>query len=111
MSSNIATIVLVIGVVVAVLLLALLVSVNKLGSRVAEAAQPAAAAKPAAAKSDAAPSIVVAPQIEAGIPSDVVAAIMAAVYTMGNGKYVLKSVRRGTNGWARAGVSDVTAPF
>ena len=52
-----------------------------------------------------------APQVEAGIPGDVVAAIMAAIYSMGNGKYVLKAVRRGKNGWGKAGVNDTTAPF
>ena len=52
-----------------------------------------------------------APQVEQGIPADVVAAIMAAIYSMGNGKYVLKAVRRGKNGWGKAGVNDTTAPF
>ncbi len=66
-------------------------------------AKPAAPVKPAAA----AP----APQVEAGIPGDVVAAIMAAITAMGNGKYVLKAVRRGNNSWGKAGVSDTTAPF
>ena len=51
------------------------------------------------------------PQVEQGIPADVVAAIMAAIYSMGNGKYVLKAVRRGKNGWGKAGVNDTTAPF
>ena len=70
------------------------------------AAKPAApAAKPAAAQAPA------APQVEQGIPADVVAAIMAAIYSMGNGKYVLKAVRRGKNGWGKAGVNDTTAPF
>ena len=44
-------------------------------------------------------------------PGDVVAAIMAAIYSMGNGKYVLKAVRRSKNGWGKAGVNDTTAPF
>ena len=59
----------------------------------------------------AAPAKAAAPQVEAGIPGDVVAAIMAAIYSMGNGKYVLKAVRRGKNGWGKAGVNDTTAPF
>ena len=50
-------------------------------------------------------------RVEQGIPADVVAAIMAAIYSMGNGKYVLKAVRRGKNGWGKAGVNDTTAPF
>ena len=66
--------------------------------------------KPAAAPA-AAPAKAAAPQVEAGIPGDVVAAIMAAIYSMGNGKYVLKAVRRGKNGWGKAGVNDTTAPF
>ena len=66
------------------------------------------AAKPAAAPvQQAAP----APQVEEGIPGDVVAAIMAAIHAMGNGKYTLKAVRRGKNGWGKAGVNDTTAPF
>ena len=58
-----------------------------------------------------APAKAAAPQVEAGIPGDVVAAIMAAIYSMGNGKYVLKAVRRGKNGWGKAGVNATTAPF
>lgn len=71
-------------------------------------AAPAPAAKAAAAQ---APAAAPAPQVEAGIPGDVVAAIMAAIHAMGNGKYVLKAVRRGNNGWGKAGVNDTTAPF
>ena len=52
-----------------------------------------------------------APQVEEGIPGDVVAAIMAAIHAMGNGKYTLRAVRRGTNGWGKAGANDTTAPF
>ena len=72
-----------------------------------EAAAPKAAAKPAAPVQQAAP----APVVEDGIPGDVVAAIMAAIYAMGNGKYTLKAVRRAANGWGKAGVNDTTAPF
>ena len=52
-----------------------------------------------------------APVVEEGIPGDVVAAIMAAIHAMGNGKYTLKAVRRSRNGWSKAGVNDTTAPF
>ena len=52
-----------------------------------------------------------APQVEEGIPGDVIAAIMAAIHAMGNGKYTLKAVRRSKNGWGNAGVNDTTAPF
>ena len=71
------------------------------------AAAPKAAAKPAAPVQQAAP----APVVEEGIPGDVVAAIMAAIHAMGNGKYTLKAVRRAANGWSKAGVNDTTAPF
>lgn len=64
-------------------------------------------AKPAAPVQQAAP----APVVEEGIPGDVVAAIMAAIHAMGNGKYTLKAVRRSRNGWSKAGVNDTTAPF
>ncbi len=74
----------------------------------AKAAAPKApAAKPAAPVQQAAP----APVVEEGIPGDVVAAIMAAIHAMGNGKYTLKAVRRSKNGWGKAGVNDTTAPF
>ena len=33
------------------------------------------------------------------------------IHAMGNGKYTLKAVRRGKNGWGKAGVNDTTAPF
>ena len=81
---------------------------KKAAAKAASAAQPAAPVKQAAAP---APAKAAAPQVEAGIPGDVVAAIMAAIYSMGNGKYVLKAVRRGKNGWGKAGVNDTTAPF
>ena len=51
-----------------------------------EPAAPKAAAKPAAPVQQAAP----APVVEEGIPGDVVAAIMAAIHAMGNGKYTLR---------------------
>ena len=67
------------------------------------------AAKPAAPVQQAAAAP--APQVEEGIPGDVIAAIMAAIHAMGNGKYTLKAVRRSKNGWGNAGVNDTTAPF
>lgn len=74
----------------------------------AKAAAPKApAAKAAPVQQAAAP----APVVEEGIPGDVVAAIMAAIHAMGNGKYTLKAVRRAANGWSKAGVNDTTAPF
>ena len=84
----------------------------KAAPKAAAKAAPKAAAKPAApAAKPAAAQAPAAPQVEQGIPADVVAAIMAAIYSMGNGKYVLKAVRRGKNGWGKAGVNDTTAPF
>ena len=87
---------------------------KKAAAKAASAAKPAAPVKQAAAPAPApapAPAKAAAPQVEAGIPGDVVAAIMATIYSMGNGKYVLKAVRRGKNGWGKAGVNDTTAPF
>ena len=82
------------------------------GKKAAAKAAPKAAAKPAApVAKPAAAQAPAAPQVEQGIPADVVAAIMASIYSMGNGKYVLKAVRRGKNGWGKAGVNDTTAPF
>ena len=102
-----------------VLLMAIIALEGKIfdGMNAKKAAAPKAAAKPAApaAKPAAAPApapaAAPAPSVEAGIPGDVVAAIMAAVYALGNGKYTLKAVRRGANGWGKAGVNDTTAPF
>lgn len=69
------------------------------------ASKPAAAVKPAAAA---------APAVEQGIPAEVVAAIAAAIASLGGGKYVLRAVRRaghGRSAWGKAGVNDVTSPF
>lgn len=70
----------------------------------AAAAAPAAAAEPEQ------------PEIEEGIPGEVVAAIAAAIHALGGGKYTLRTVRRAghSNGrgvWGKAGVSDTTEPF
>ena len=103
------------GIVLVFLILVLLMAIITLEGKIfdsmnakkkaAKTAAQAPAAKPAAEQ--AAP----APQVEEGIPGDVVAAIMAAIHAMGNGKYTLKAVRRGKNGWGKAGVNDTTAPF
>ena len=77
--------------------------------KAAKEAAKAPAAKPAAPVQQAAAAP--APQVEEGIPGDVIAAIMAAIHAMGNGKYTLKAVRRSKNGWGNAGVNDTTAPF
>ena len=97
-----------------VLLMAIVTLEGKIfdGMNVKKAAAKAAApkapeAKPAAPVQQAAP----APVVEEGSPGDVVAAIMAAIHAMGNGKYTLKAVRRSRNGWSKAGVNDTTAPF
>ena len=103
------------GIVLVFLILVLLMAIITLEGKIFDglgkkkaASKPAAPAKPAAPVQQAAAP---APQVEEGIPGDVVAAIMAAIHAMGNGKYTLKAVRRGTNGWGKAGVNDTTAPF
>ena len=107
------------GIVLVFLILVLLMAIITLEGKIfdglgkkkvaakAAASKPAAPAKPAAPVQQAAP----APQVEEGIPGDVVAALMAAIHAMGHGKYTLQAVRRGKNGWGKAGVNDTTAPF
>ena len=107
------------GIVLVFLILVLLMAIITLEGKIfdsmaakknaVKAAPKAPAAKPAAPVQQAA--AVPAPQVEEGIPGDVVAAIMAAIHAMGNGKYTLKAVRRSKNGWGNAGVNDTTAPF
>ena len=107
------------GIVLVFLILILLMAIITLEGKIfdsmnakkkaAKEAAKAPAAKPAAPVQQAAAAP--APQVEEGIPGDVVAAIMAAIHAMGNGKYTLKAVRRSKNGWGKAGVNDTTAPF
>ena len=111
------------GIVLVFLILVLLMAIITLEGKIfdsmnakkkaAKTAAQAPAAQAPAAKPAAAPvqQAAPAPQVEEGIPGDVVAAIMAAIHAMGNGKYTLKAVRRGKNGWGKAGVNDTTAPF
>ena len=107
------------GIVLVFLILILLMAIITLEGKIfdsmnakkkaAKEAAKAPAAKPAAPVQQAAAAP--APQVEEGIPGDVIAAIMAAIHAMGNGKYTLKAVRRSKNGWGNAGVNDTTAPF
>ena len=107
------------GIVLVFLILILLMAIITLEGKIfdsmnakkkaAKEAAKAPAVQPAAPVQQAAAAP--APQVEEGIPGDVIAAIMAAIHAMGNGKYTLKAVRRGTNGWGKAGVNDTTAPF
>ena len=107
------------GIVLVFLILVLLMAIITLEGKIfdsmaakkkaAKEAAQAPAAKPAAPVQPAAAAP--APQVEEGIPGDVVAVIMAAIHAMGNGKYTLKAVRRSKNGWGNAGVNDTTAPF
>ena len=107
------------GIVLVFLILILLISFFTLEGKIyeemnakkkaAKEAAKAPAVQPAAPVQQAAAAP--APQVEEGIPGDVIAAIMAAIHAMGNGKYTLKAVRRSKNGWGNAGVNDTTAPF
>ena len=107
------------GIVLVFLILILLMAIITLEGKIfdsmnakkkaAKEAAKAPAAQPAAPVQQAAAAP--APQVEEGIPGDVIAAIMAAIHAMGNGKYTLKAVRRSKNGWDNAGVNDTTAPF
>lgn len=107
------------GIVLVFLILILLMAIITLEGKIfdsmnakkkaAKEAAKAPAAQPSAPVQQAAAAP--APQVEEGIPGDVIAAIMAAIHAMGNGKYTLKAVRRSKNGWGNAGVNDTTAPF
>ncbi|HJI17749.1 MAG TPA: OadG family transporter subunit [Oscillospiraceae bacterium] len=107
------------GIVLVFLILILLMAIITLEGKIfdsmnakkkaAKEAAKAPAAQPAAPVQQAAAAP--APQVEEGIPGDVIAAIMVAIHAMGNGKYTLKAVRRSKNGWGNAGVNDTTAPF
>lgn len=107
------------GIVLVFLILILLMAIITLEGKIfdsmnakkkaAKEAAKAPAAQPAAPVQQAAAAP--APQVEEGIPGDVIAAIMAAIHAMGKGKYTLKAVRRSKNGWGNAGVNDTTAPF
>ena len=107
------------GIVLVFLILILLMAIITLEGKIfdsmnakkkaAKEAAKAPAAQPAAPVQQAAAAP--APQVEEGIPGDVIAAIRAAIHAMGNGTYTLKAVRRSKNGWGNAGVNDTTAPF
>lgn len=107
------------GIVLVFLILILLMAIITLEGKIfdsmnakkkaAKEAAKAPAVQPAAPVQQAAAAP--APQVEEGIPGAVIAAIMAAIHAMGNGKYTLKAVRRSKNGWGNAGVNDTTAPF
>ena len=107
------------GIVLVFLILILLMAIITLEGKIfdsmnakkkaAKEAAKAPAVQPAAPVQQAAAAP--APQVEEGIPGDVIAAIMAAIHAMGNGKYTLKAVHRSKNGWGNAGVNYTTAPF
>ncbi|MBD9259429.1 MAG: sodium pump decarboxylase [Faecalibacterium sp.] len=103
------------GIVLVFLILILLMAIITLEGKIFDSMGTKKKAAKEAAKAPAAPvqqaAAAPAPQVEEGIPGDVVAAIMAAIHAMGNGKYTLKAVRRSKNGWGNAGVNDTTAPF
>ena len=107
------------GIVLVFLILILLMAIITLEGKIfdsmnakkkaAKEAAKAPAVQPAAPVQQAAAAP--APQVEEGIPGDVIAAIMAAIHAMGNGKYTLKAVRRSKNGWGNGGLKATTAPF
>ena len=103
------------GIVLVFLILILLMAIITLEGKIFDSMGTKKKAAKEAAKAPAAPvqqaAAAPAPQVEEGIPGDVIAAIMAAIHAMGNGKYTLKAVRRSKNGWGNAGVNDTTAPF
>ena len=106
------------GIVLVFLILILLMAIITLEGKIFDSMNAKKKAAKEAAKAPAAHAAPVqqaaaapAPQVEEGIPGDVIAAIMAAIHAMGNGKYTLKAVRRSKNGWGNAGVNDTTAPF
>ena len=83
------------GIVLVFLILVLLMAIITLEGKIFDglgkkkAAAKAAVSKPAAPAKPAAPvqqAAAPAPQVEEGIPGDVVAAIMAAIHAMGNGR-------------------------
>lgn len=104
-----------------VLLMLIIVFEGKIFDSMKEKKAPKAAPAPAAKAAEPAPAAKAAPavqtepeapQVEPGIPGEVVAAIAAAIHAMGNGRYTLRAVRRADRGsWGRAGVNDTTAPF
>ena len=100
------------GIVLVFLILILLMAIITLEGKIFDSMNAKKKAAKEATKAPAAqPAAAPAPQVEEGIPGDVIAAIMAAIHAMGNGKYTLKAVRRSKNGWGNAGVNDTTAPF
>ncbi len=113
------------GIVLVFLILVLLMLIIMLEGRIfkaidekknpprAKASAPAPkAAKPEVKAAQAQPAQQPVPEVQQGIPGEVVAAIAAAIYAMGNGKYQLRAVRRADrSNWGKAGVSDTTAPF
>lgn len=128
-TGEIAVIVLVTGLVVVFLALAVLIAVIKIYGTIVHSAQERsrqkklekaalqiAAAEKGTPSDSSAPEPVPGPQVEAGIPDEVVAAISAAVFcTMGESVSVVSvrhSKRAGSrSAWGQAGVWTNTKPF
>lgn len=74
-----------------------------------------APAQPKQQPKAAAPVKAPAPQIQKGIPGEVIAAIVAAITASeGSGKFSIRSIKRaktGRSAWGSAGVSSNTEPF
>ena len=81
---------------------------KKAAAKAASAAKPAAPVKQAAAP---APAKAAAPQVEAGIPRRRCGSHHGSHLLYGQRQVCAEAVRRGKNGWGKAGVNDTTAPF
>lgn len=119
MNDSVGLLILVVGMAVAVALIALLESKMNAPQPAASVPEerhaPAAAAKAAKAAPAPAPR---APVVETGVPAEVVAAIAAAVACLEGGAATVRGIRRlprpagSRRGvWGEAGIAAVTTPF
>lgn len=121
-NSQIAGIVMATGLVIVFVVLICLIFIIKLYGAVIQSVQKkkqipkAAAANVPVPSASAAVQKPVAPAVEEGIPTEVVAAISAAVYTLYGKETSVLSVRRrvrtgGRCAWGQAGILNNTRPF
>ena len=117
MNDSVGLLILVVGMAVAVALIALLES--KMNAPQPAASVPEERHAPAAAAAKAAPAPAPrAPVVETGVPAEVVAAIAAAVACLEGGAATVRGIRRlprpagSRRGvWGEAGIAAVTTPF